>query len=689
LLCDIDKVAFAFQFGKYSVRGAFELETRQERERTLERTSTYESFEHRYKLGIQSYVLSPRLLNYQIDLSLGLGKVKTNDDYSSIDDFGWRAQGEFLAGKSLNGVFYTHKETTERFAPLTSSMGSVNITQTNTAYGLMVNMNYPNLPTQINLEENFTEGTSGSSRIDRSQRQLQLNTEKSISGFNTRINYAYRQEDDYIETANTNREHNAYASLERAFSFDKFFRQELKFTIQDRVGKYQDITARTVTTTEDYIFTTADEIVRFDAVFKNLVGTLPSARGDLGRTFTVVKIDGSTNTVTLKPQPGETIGGALSLVLSTQWAEVTIISDGANWVIGERKKGTIVGGGRTKNYWANTFFSYRPTKDFSCENSLNFFLWDRENQTQKSIMAAHSTNYQVTPELSVIANINATVTDLNTSGRTDGENVSATINYDTMLSNWNWRLFYLVNFSHTGEPQGNTLNRGETSLGSTVSRDFPFWQSRLLFGAHFSKSADSRGGETTSTQGAITWNATPNERLNISSGVHYSFDDAKTTTVIVVGTENSEQNPKPYIITTHTASVDFGLQYLLYAAADKLITLNGGGILSRQLSIGTEGFDFTTDRAFFYGQLIFKAMLARNAFFSITTRGEWEESTFMKQGNREEKTNKVRTVYSTESSLNFRFRKVTIELSFNLRKEMGSDNPYERQSFYLKMNRPF
>jgi hypothetical protein len=41
----------------------------------------------------------------------------------------------------------------------------------------------------------------------------------------------------------------------------------------------------------------------------------------------------SANTITIDPNSTETIDGALTFALSTQYASVTIITDGSNWFI--------------------------------------------------------------------------------------------------------------------------------------------------------------------------------------------------------------------------------------------------------------------------------------------------------------------------------------------------------------------
>lgn len=61
--------------------------------------------------------------------------------------------------------------------------------------------------------------------------------------------------------------------------------------------------------------------------------TLPTAVGITGRVYTVKKIDASANAVTVDGDGSETIDGAATYALATQWKSVTVISNGTNWEI--------------------------------------------------------------------------------------------------------------------------------------------------------------------------------------------------------------------------------------------------------------------------------------------------------------------------------------------------------------------
>lgn len=61
--------------------------------------------------------------------------------------------------------------------------------------------------------------------------------------------------------------------------------------------------------------------------------SLPTAAGRAGKRYTIKKMDSSANVVTIDPNGAETIDGAATHGLTTQYARVTIESNGANWII--------------------------------------------------------------------------------------------------------------------------------------------------------------------------------------------------------------------------------------------------------------------------------------------------------------------------------------------------------------------
>lgn len=88
---------------------------------------------------------------------------------------------------------------------------------------------------------------------------------------------------------------------------------------------------RTVTT--NYTIVSADEYVFADATSGALTVSLPAVAGYTGRVFEVKKIDSSANLVTVDPNGAETIDGAATRVLATQYEAVQFISNGSAWFI--------------------------------------------------------------------------------------------------------------------------------------------------------------------------------------------------------------------------------------------------------------------------------------------------------------------------------------------------------------------
>lgn len=78
-----------------------------------------------------------------------------------------------------------------------------------------------------------------------------------------------------------------------------------------------------------YTLTAADDIV---SVTGTTTITLPTAVGIAGRKYTVKNIDAAT-TVSISANGAETIDGAPTKLLALQYQYLTILSDGANWLI--------------------------------------------------------------------------------------------------------------------------------------------------------------------------------------------------------------------------------------------------------------------------------------------------------------------------------------------------------------------
>ncbi len=98
------------------------------------------------------------------------------------------------------------------------------------------------------------------------------------------------------------------------------------------VGHFKSINILLTSKTADYTSTSNDGTLTFDASGAARTCTLETAVGAAGRIKVIVKTDSSANTVTIDPNATETINGASTLVLSSQWDRAVIQSDGTNWI---------------------------------------------------------------------------------------------------------------------------------------------------------------------------------------------------------------------------------------------------------------------------------------------------------------------------------------------------------------------
>lgn len=87
------------------------------------------------------------------------------------------------------------------------------------------------------------------------------------------------------------------------------------------------------TKTANYTLIVSDYTILFDATAGNLVATLPTAASSTGRVYNIKKMDSTANTVTIDANASETIDGALTKVISTQFNSYTIQSTGTAWVV--------------------------------------------------------------------------------------------------------------------------------------------------------------------------------------------------------------------------------------------------------------------------------------------------------------------------------------------------------------------
>lgn len=90
-----------------------------------------------------------------------------------------------------------------------------------------------------------------------------------------------------------------------------------------------------VSKTSAYSIATTDDVVLCNATGGAFDVTLPDADDFKGRRFTIKRLNSGSNAVTLKVAvgSGQTIDGASTSVLGTQYLAITVISDGSNWYV--------------------------------------------------------------------------------------------------------------------------------------------------------------------------------------------------------------------------------------------------------------------------------------------------------------------------------------------------------------------
>jgi len=84
----------------------------------------------------------------------------------------------------------------------------------------------------------------------------------------------------------------------------------------------------------DYTVALGVSVVLASASVGQVSINLPDAAGDnVNRMITVKKTDATANNVVINPDGADTIDGASSVSITTQYAAVMLISDGSNWSV--------------------------------------------------------------------------------------------------------------------------------------------------------------------------------------------------------------------------------------------------------------------------------------------------------------------------------------------------------------------
>lgn len=102
---------------------------------------------------------------------------------------------------------------------------------------------------------------------------------------------------------------------------------------KDGSAKVAGFAAAIVSKSANYTATSADHTILVDASGAARTITLPAASGASGRIYVIKKTDSSANTVTIDANASETIDGALTQVISTQYVALMIQCNGTSWWI--------------------------------------------------------------------------------------------------------------------------------------------------------------------------------------------------------------------------------------------------------------------------------------------------------------------------------------------------------------------
>jgi hypothetical protein len=112
-----------------------------------------------------------------------------------------------------------------------------------------------------------------------------------------------------------------------------FISQDVTETDLTAGGGGGDLTIVT-TSSATYALSTYNTMVIVDSSSNAVEVDLPTASGNAGKTVDILAKTGTTNAVTVDPNGSETINGvSTSYILNVNYANLTLVSDGSNWVI--------------------------------------------------------------------------------------------------------------------------------------------------------------------------------------------------------------------------------------------------------------------------------------------------------------------------------------------------------------------
>ena len=112
-----------------------------------------------------------------------------------------------------------------------------------------------------------------------------------------------------------------------------FISQDVTETDLTAGGGGGDLTIVT-TSSATYALSTYNTMVIVDSSSNAVEVDLPTASGNAGKTVDILAKTGTTNAVTIDPNGSETINGvSTSYILNVNYANLTLVSYGSNWVI--------------------------------------------------------------------------------------------------------------------------------------------------------------------------------------------------------------------------------------------------------------------------------------------------------------------------------------------------------------------
>lgn len=101
--------------------------------------------------------------------------------------------------------------------------------------------------------------------------------------------------------------------------------------LENKLGRmpvYRPVRSVTTATT----IVDSDAVIAADATGGAITVTLPVAAKNRGREFWVIRLNGGANAVTLDGADSETINGATTLALGSQYAVAHIVCTGTAWL---------------------------------------------------------------------------------------------------------------------------------------------------------------------------------------------------------------------------------------------------------------------------------------------------------------------------------------------------------------------